>query len=209
MKSLVGHPSVFQPHRNFPAGGGVTTYRSNFLRPSFPAPPASSPSPRFSRRFAVATLPPAVALRLILRRGNDLRPSSTLRPCLPLIPPPQFSLDSSAAHHFPSSPPALSSRDCRRSNFPATLRRVSPRAFLRKKLFGSNLQPTFLRKRNESPAIRGEATFRGSNSPVAPPPFRPRTDNFHSTNIAPAPSLSVESLLARRFLSNFPAAPSP
>ena len=45
-KSLVGRPSAFKPRRNFregfaniPLGRGVTTYRSSFLRPSFPAPP--------------------------------------------------------------------------------------------------------------------------------------------------------------------------
>ena len=45
-KSLVGRPSAFKPHRNFregfaniPLERGVTTYRSSFLRPSFPAPP--------------------------------------------------------------------------------------------------------------------------------------------------------------------------
>ena len=49
-KSLVGRPSAFKPHRNFregfaniPLERGVTTYRSSFLRPSFPAPPGFAP----------------------------------------------------------------------------------------------------------------------------------------------------------------------
>ena len=80
----------------------------------------------FREWFAVVTPPPAVTSRSILSRGGDLRFLSTLRPRLPLIPPPQFLLDSSVADHCPAALPALSTRDSRRSNFPATLRRVPP-----------------------------------------------------------------------------------
>ena len=125
-KSLVGHPSAFQAHRNFPVGGGVATYRSNFLRPSFSAPPASPPPPRFSRMVCCRDSAPCGYVALHFKPWWRLAFSLHAPTSPPTFPPPQFLLDSSVADHCPASPPALSSRDSRRSNFPATLRRVPP-----------------------------------------------------------------------------------
>ena len=139
-KPLVCCPSASKPRRIFREGAAniplvrmVTTYRSSLLRPSFPAPPGFVRLCVFRECFAsscsaVATPPPAITLRLILRGGNNLRCPSTPHPRLHPILPPQLLRNSSAAHHLPAFPPDLSPCDFRKKELPGyTPAHIDPR----------------------------------------------------------------------------------